>query len=109
MKPRYCFEVNTTIGGHYCTVYVDDDDNEATDPMMPRESIPLVFEHQGRVYYLDVPDIPDVDDIWAMVELYDDIHGTDWWSVLDESMILGLGLDEYSDAIPVDRPEELEE
>lgn len=112
-----------TRGGCFRVVYVEDYDDEADDPLceaveirdwadeMPRGTTPLVFAYQGRAYYLDIPDIPDEDEdeVWAMVERYDAIHGTDWWGLLDESMILGVGRDECSEAIPVNRPEELEE
>lgn len=110
-----------TRGGYFRVVYVEDYDEEADDPLweaveirdwadeMPRGTIPLVIQHRGRIYYLDAPDLPDVDDVWAMVEMYDAIHGTDWWNVLDPSMILGLRLDEFAAAIPIERPEDLEE
>lgn len=111
-----------TRGGVFRVVFVENYDEEADDPLweaaeirdwadeMPRGTIPLVFENSGHVYYLDLPDIPGEDDVWKLIALYDEINGTDWWEILDESMILGLRLEEYwPRAIPVDHPEDMDE
>lgn len=57
--------------------------------------------------YLSVGDdvyrvaIPEMDDVWRAVKVYDELNGTDLWDHLDEDSVLGVNLPEYGEAVRI--------
>lgn len=69
--------------------------------------IPVYFRARGRVCYIVCPDI-GCDDVWGLVEAYDQEHGTDWYGYLATEAVLGLTRSPVEFAIRVTIPAEID-
>lgn len=63
--------------------------------MDEEKTMMVYFEHNDRLYRVDVP---ESDDVWAAIGEYDRIHGTDLYDHLDEVNVLGADCEEYPGA-----------
>lgn len=63
------------------------------------DTLIIFFEANRKIFRLDVPII--VKELWSAIQLYDEVHGTDFYDRLGWDNILGFDPAEYPNAIRV--------
>lgn len=59
-----------------------------------KSTTPIVFEHNNRMFGLDIDfDIGDDDGPWEAIGRFDDTHGTDFWDRITEDMLIPSYID----------------
>lgn len=66
----------------------------------------VYFGHGDNVYYVEVP---EMEDVWKAIEIYDRINGTDLWEHLGVGNVMGVNSTEYPRAEQIESWDDVEE